>query len=82
MTAAPKVPEKVIRIWKQKQSRGDVARLTTYTGLSKPTIIKALRHGIAQPELVLKISRYFSKKPLASTAHLEQKALDILKQTV
>jgi hypothetical protein len=77
----PKVPQKVKSIWDEKKRRGDVARLTAYTGLSKPTIIKALRHGIARPELVLKISKYFSKQPLTNPLHLEQKALDILKET-
>ena len=72
------VPAKVFSAWKEKKSRGDVAKLMAFTGLSKPVIIKALKHGQAKPELVLKISRYYSKKPLQTAEHLEEKAMAIL----
>lgn len=72
------VPKKVLEVWKQKKSRGDVNNLIRFTGLSKPIIIKALRHGIARPELVLKISRYYSKKRMDTPDEVEQKALKIL----
>lgn len=73
------VSEKVLDIWKQKKSRGDVNNLVEYTGLSKPVIIKALRHGFAKPDLILSISKYYSKKQHDSSTDLERKALEILK---
>ena len=57
-----KIPQQILRIWNKKHSRGDVSRLIHYTQVSKPTIIKAIRHGQANEDTILKISRYYSEK--------------------
>jgi mannose/fructose-specific phosphotransferase system component IIA len=74
-----KVPATIYNAWKRLQSRGDVAQLTSLTGLSKPTIIQALKHRKANQELILEISKYFSKKE-QKAVELEKKVLKILKQ--
>jgi hypothetical protein len=74
-----KVPATIFNAWKRLQTRGDVARLTSITGHSKPTIIQALKHRKANQELMLEISKYFSKKE-QQTLDLEKKALKLLKQ--
>jgi len=67
-----KIPVKILRLWTKKHSRGDVSRLTHFTKASKPTIIKALRHGEANGEIILKISKYYSEK---QPDEIENKAL-------
>ncbi len=73
------VPNSVYIIWKEKQTRGDVKRLVSFTKKSKPVIIRALNRGMASVELILKISTYFAGKP-DSILQVEQKALKILKR--
>ena len=75
-----RVPKAVLNQWKNRQTRGDVTKLTEVTGYSKPTIIRALKHGLASSELVLDISRYFSKKANEMT-QLEERALKLLNQS-
>lgn len=79
-TKVTAVPAKVFSVWNKKKTYGDVEKLVAYTAVSKPTIIRALRYGIAQPELVLKISKYFSKVPMDRAGFLEKKALRILNE--
>ena len=73
-----KIPAKIFRLWCEKHSRGDVARLVNFTKASKPTIIKALRHGEASEENILKISKYYSEKKLATEKEIESRALKLL----
>ncbi|MEX6688867.1 hypothetical protein QTN47_15270 [Danxiaibacter flavus] len=75
------VPDSVYAIWKEKQTRGDVKKLVTYTRKSKPVIIRALNKQMASVELILKISTYFSHKPDAGQ-QVEQIALQILRKKV
>lgn len=74
-----KVPATIFNAWKRLQTRGDVAKLTELTGYSKPTIIQALKHRKANQDLILEISKYFSKKEQQSI-DMEKKALKLLKQ--
>ena len=48
-----KISEKILSVWSENHSYGDV---------SKPTIIKAIKHGHGSEEVILKISRYYSEK--------------------
>ena len=73
-----KIPTKIFRLWCEKHSRGDVLRLVKFTKASKPTIIKAIRHGEASEENILKISKYYSEKKVASEKEIESKALKLL----
>lgn len=75
-----KVPAKVLDVWKKKQSRGDIQKLVKLLSLSKPTIIQAVKHGQASSDLILKISRYYSKKEQPTVRELETKALEIMNQ--
>ena len=74
-----KVPASIHNAWKRLQTRGDVAQLTAITGISKPTIIQALKHKRASQSLILEISKYFSKKE-QQAQETEKKALRLLKQ--
>lgn len=73
------VPTSVFNAWKKLQTRGDVAKLTALSGVSKPTIIQALKHRRANQELVLTITKYFCKKGQYAV-EMEKKALKLLKQ--
>lgn len=70
-----KISTKLLKHWAKKHSRGDVSRLTHHTKVSKPTIIKALKHGEANEEIILKISQYYSEKKPAFQKEIEIKAL-------
>jgi hypothetical protein len=72
------IPEKVLDVWSQFRTRGDITRLTDFTGYSRPVIYQALNDGKASPDLILKISKYFSKKPMKSLVEVEEQALKIL----
>jgi len=74
-----KIPVSILKKWGNIQSRGDVKKIILLTGLSKPTVIKALKHGIAPPELILTISEYFSKKK-ENLAQVKEESLNILNQ--
>lgn len=75
-----KVPAKVLDAWRKKQSRGDIQKLVKLLNLSKPTIIQAIKHGQAGNDLILKISRYYSRKEWPTTREVERKALQIMNQ--
>lgn len=66
----------LLSAWRQKRTHGDIRRLVEYTGASKPTVIKALRHGRASPEMILKISQFYSEKVSAQDVY--STALNIL----
>ena len=72
------IPEKVLDVWSQFRTRGDITKLTDFTGYSRPVIYQALNDGKASPDLILKISKYFSKKPLKTSLEVEEMALKIL----
>lgn len=74
------IPEKVLYVWSQFRTRGDITKLTDFTGYSRPVIYQALNEGKASPDLILKISKYFSKKPLKTSLEVEEMALKILNQ--
>lgn len=57
-----KISEKILSIWSENHSYGDVSKLMDFTNVSKPTIIKAIKHGRASEEVILKISKYYSEK--------------------
>ena len=73
-----KIPQQILRIWNKKHSRGDVSRLIQFTQVSKPTIIKAIRHGQANEEMILKISRYYSEKKTTVEQDIIRQALKML----
>ena len=73
-----KIPKQILRIWNKKHSRGDVSRLILFTQRSKPTIIKALRHGHANEEIILKISRYYSEKKTTGQRDIIRESLKML----
>lgn len=50
------VPKTVFAQWKERKSRGDLINLHKETKLSRPTINKALNHGFASPETIMKIT--------------------------
>ena len=66
-----KISDNILAIWSKNHTRGDVSRLTDYTNVSKPTIIKAIKHGHGSEEIILKISQYYSEK----IREVEEKAL-------
>ncbi|MGN6802378.1 MAG: hypothetical protein ACTHJN_10755 [Ginsengibacter sp.] len=72
-----KISEKIMKAWSEKRTRGDVSRLTNYTKASKPTIIRALNHGEASESIILKISRFYSEKKLATPEEIESEALKL-----
>ena len=72
-----KIPEKIFKIWSKKHSRGDVSRLVQFTNVSKPTIIKAIKHGEANEKNILKISEYYSEKKTTTQKEIELKALKL-----
>ena len=73
-----KIPQQILKVWNKKHSRGDVSRLIHFTRVSKPTIIKALRHGQANEEIILKISRYYSEKKTTGQQDIIKQALKML----
>lgn len=73
-----KIPQQILKVWNKKHSRGDVSRLIDFTKVSKPTIIKAIRHGQANNEMILKISRYYSEKKTTGQHEIIRQALKIL----
>ena len=73
-----KIPQQILKVWHKKHSRGDVSRLIDFTKVSKPTVIKALRHGEANEEMILKISRYYSEKKTTRQQEIIKQALKIL----
>lgn len=72
------IPPKIFKLWLKKHSRGDVSKLVDFTKASKPTIIKAIRHGHANEKIILKISEYYSEKQTPSRKDIEIKALKLL----
>ena len=72
-----KIPTKILKLWDKKHSRGDVSRLILFTKASKPTIIKAIRHGHANEEIILKISQYYSEKKTTAQEEIVIKALKL-----
>jgi len=73
-----KIPQQILRVWNKKHSRGDVSRLIHFTQVSKPTIIKAIRHGQANEEMILKISRFYSEKKITVEQDIIREALKML----
>ena len=73
-----KIPQQILKVWNKKHSRGDVSRLIHFTQVSKPTIIKAIRHGKANEEIILKISRYYSEKKTTGQQDIIREALKML----
>jgi len=73
-----KIPQQILRVWNKKHSRGDVSRLIHFTQASKPTIIKAIRHGQANEEMILKISRFYSEKKITVEQDIIREALKML----
>ena len=72
-----KIPTKLLKIWCSKHSRGDVSRLISFANASKPTIIKAIKHGEANEEIILKISKYYSEKKIITEKEIAVKAFKI-----
>ena len=73
-----KVSSKLLDTWRARRTRGDVTRLTFYTERSKPTIIRALTHGEASEKIILKISKFYSEKKVATAEEIELQALNLL----
>ena len=73
-----KIPQQILKAWNKKHSRGDVSRLIDFTKVSKPTIIKAIRHGEANEEMILKISRFYSEKKTTGQQDIIREALKML----
>lgn len=76
------VPDRVLSLWKERMSRGDMMQIHTQTQISRPTINKAIKHGLASAETIIAISSYFSKKKNNSPEAVELEALKILQQTI
>jgi hypothetical protein len=72
------VPAKIMKEWIRRRSRGDVANLTRFTNLSKPTIIKAVNHGTASEDIILNICRYYSQKITLTVKEIENQGLTLL----
>ena len=73
-----KISTKILKVWSEKRTRGDIKRLKAYTNASKPTIIKAFKDGEANEEIILRISRFYSEKKLSTPKEIESKALKLL----
>ena len=72
-----KVSSKLLNTWSAMRTRGDLKRLISYTEKSKPTIIKALKHGEASEKVILKISRFYSEKEITTPEEIELQALNL-----
>jgi len=72
------VPKAVYAQWKERKSRGDLVNIHKTTKLSRPTINKALNHGIASPDTIIQISTYYSKKKSVKPQDIEAEALKLL----
>ena len=73
-----KVSSKLLNKWSARRTRGDIRRLTYFTKKSKPTIIKALKHGEASENIILKISEYYSERKISTAKEIELQALNLL----
>jgi hypothetical protein len=73
-----KISEKILNAWKKNRTRGDIRRLIEYTKASKPTIIKAVNHGEASAEIILKISKFYSEKKSLTPQEIESRALNLI----
>ena len=66
------ISPQLLKAWSEKRTRGDISRLVTFTESSKPTVIRAIKHGQGNEEIILKISQFYSekksKKEIQSTA--------------
>ena len=71
-----KISTKLLKAWDEKRTRGDISRLIKYTRTSKPTVIKAIKHGQGNEEIILKISRFYSEKKTGKD--IQSKALNLL----
>jgi hypothetical protein len=56
------VPDKKHTKWLKNMDQGDIAKLVKFTGMSQPTITKAIRKRIANPNLIIMIDQFFDKK--------------------
>ena len=72
------VPKTVFVQWKERKSRGDLVNIHNATNLSRPTINKALNHGLGSPDTILQISAYYSKKKSVKPQDVEAEALKLL----
>lgn len=70
------ISTQLLEAWKERRTRGDIRRLVVYTQASKPTIIRAIKHGQANEEIILKISRFYSEK--ISAEDIQSQALNLL----
>ena len=64
-----------MKLWNAKRTRGDIQQLVIYTKTSKPTILKAIKHGQGSEKIILKISRFYSEKK--TKKDIEFKALNL-----
>lgn len=55
------VPSKKVAFWKKNFDKGDVTALVESTGMSQPTITKALK-GEANHNLIIMIDKFFNDK--------------------
>lgn len=72
------IPVSVLQKWSERHSRGDERRIHESMKLSRPTISKALNHGLGTTETILKISRFYAKKKALFPHDIETAALKIL----
>ena len=60
--AKQKVHASILKEWKARYSRGDIAAISRETGLSKPIVINAITNGRAADRTILIISKFYGKK--------------------
>ncbi len=72
------IPQIVRENWQARHSRGDEKRIQESTKLSRPTISKALNHGYASYETIVKICAFYSTKKVLTIQDIEDEALKIL----
>ena len=71
-----KISTKLLKAWNERRTRGDIPLLIKYTSASKPTIIKAIKHGQGNEEIILKISSFYSERKTGKD--IQSKALNLL----
>lgn len=71
-----KISSKLLKAWSAKRTRGDIPRLVEFANASKPTIIKALKHGQGNEQIILKISRFYSERN--TQKEIESTALNLI----
>ena len=71
------VPPELMREREKRFIRGDGTKIAASLGVSVDTVYIAIKHGQAEPDIILGISEYYAKQPTVDS--IIEQAKQILK---